>query len=129
MALKVTRKYINTANELISELDLNEIPDNAQPGTIIRSKDVRIDLQGMFSKENQRFANIQIQMNIPRPKKKKNKSTTIALLLLQAGEHFPVEYIHIALRESLERQGAIILRRIRGTCPEDDDQKEDYVLQ
>ena len=52
---------------------------------------------------------IQIQMNIPRTKK--NKSTTIAFVMLQAGENFPVEYIQKALFLSLDMKGTIILQK------------------
>ena len=105
----VFKKYINAANELILEWDVQEIPRYAGTKKYYTNKDVRIDLQGTYG-DKVRFANIQIQMNNVQ-RNKKIKSTTIAIVQLQAGETFPAKYIQKALFLSLDRQGAITLQK------------------
>ena len=60
---------------------MNGIGPNANAGTLFHKNDARIDLQGLFNQNNMRFANIQIQMNVPRVP---GESTTIAVASREA---------------------------------------------
>ena len=104
----VNYKYRTAARTLISRWNLNGIALNANAGTLFNNDDARIDLQGLFNQNNMRFANIQIQMNVPRVP---GESTTIAIIRLQAGKHFPIGYIRKALLESLVQKGLVILQQ------------------
>ena len=103
------KKYEKSAYELIDNWKVREISSKSAQGRYSQNKLVRIDLQGKFNDENNIcFANIQIQMNIPRPK---GKSTTIATVLLEMGEDFPLEHIRRAFMSSLKEKGSIKLRK------------------
>ena len=104
----VNGDYIIAARELIMTWKLKTIARKSKfPAEIDKNELVRIDLQKMYDNSKVCFANIQIQMNIPRVP---GESTTIAMIQLQAGEDFPPRYIRRALRESLDREMNIKLQ-------------------
>ena len=92
---------------------MTSIPSNAKARKYLIDTLVRIDLQGLFNDDNNIcFANLQIQMNI---KRKPGQSTTLATVLLEAGEKFPFKYIRKAFLHSFEMKGSIKLQKKKYT--------------
>uniref|UniRef100_A0A3B3TCY9 Uncharacterized protein n=1 Tax=Paramormyrops kingsleyae TaxID=1676925 RepID=A0A3B3TCY9_9TELE len=89
------KKLRNEALDLINQWSH---PSLSNPGTISKSSNVRIDLQGSFNRNNLRYHNLQIQMNTQRSS---GSSTTIAQASVPDGTSD--EYIRLALKLSLEK--------------------------
>ena len=94
----------------IAQWNLDQIEVRRRPGTLLNVGNVRIDLQGVINQDDTYFANIQIQLNIQRAP---GQSTTIAAILLQAGQNIPVRYIRKALLLSLQEHGTVQLQTHR----------------
>ena len=106
----VNRNIRNDAERAIAEWNQNQIEANSRAGTLLNGDNVRVDLQGLINRRGIRFANIQIQINTRRAP---GQTTTIAAVLLPAGEHIPVRYIRRALLLSLERHATVVLQTNR----------------
>uniref|UniRef100_A0A3B1JFT4 Uncharacterized protein n=1 Tax=Astyanax mexicanus TaxID=7994 RepID=A0A3B1JFT4_ASTMX len=82
--------------ELIAKWNNGYLRDKAKSG-LIKSKNLRIDLQGVFPRENQRYYNLQIQINRPRIN---GESTTVSQVLIPVDPEIPASYVHRAFTES-----------------------------
>ena len=59
-------KQRKEAREIIDESLPDCIDKNKRSGTLVKTKLVRLDLQGQFHHNGMRYANLQIQLNQPR---------------------------------------------------------------
>ena len=126
------KKESDEAREMIEEEAPTFIDKNSRPKTLVKGELVRLDLQGLFNRpDGKRYANLQIQLNKPRYSELeeqldesqeteddqagataevgKPKSTTIAIVLMPAGENIPENISRQAFEGSLNnREKAII---------------------
>lgn len=91
----------NAATGIIAMWVIDGFVGNERSGTLYTSGNMRIDLQGMFSRNGMRYANIQVQTG----------SNTLAGIAVRTGQAFPIRYIRRALNESLYRSRFIYLDR------------------
>ncbi|KAL0147519.1 hypothetical protein M9458_057168 [Cirrhinus mrigala] len=75
------KQWRNDAENLISRWENVHLVDQAR-SNLITSGNLRIDMQGSFTRNNQRYYNLQIQVNVQR---KKGESTTVAQILIPDG--------------------------------------------
>ncbi|XP_040905169.1 uncharacterized protein LOC121189280 [Toxotes jaculatrix] len=95
----------NEAINLINRWDNQGLGDRAR-SNLIRSEEgnLRLDLQGLINRNNQRYYNLQIQINSARSSR---ESTTLAQIIVPIDTS--AEYMRLAFRESLQRRARITL--------------------
>ena len=92
---KPIKKLFNKALELINQWN-NQRLSGQDRSNLIRSRELRIDNQGLCNRNNQRCYNLQIQINGPRAP---GESTTVAQIIVPVDTS--AEYMRLAFRESL----------------------------
>lgn len=95
------RSLRTEAADLINRFE-NQGLGNQARSNLVTSQNLRIDLQGLFNRGNQRFYNLQIQWNIQRSNR---RSTTLAQIMVPIDT--PAGIMREAFRLSLERQARI----------------------
>lgn len=79
-----------------------------QKGTLVKTNTFRIDMQGMVPRDNQRYYNLQIQMNVRR---QKGQSTTYSQVLVPENlEGVSTEYVRDAFITSYKETAGITIR-------------------
>uniref|UniRef100_A0A4W6G7H0 Tubulin polymerization promoting protein n=1 Tax=Lates calcarifer TaxID=8187 RepID=A0A4W6G7H0_LATCA len=73
------RRLNDEARNLINQWDQQDL--GTQGRTVITSDHLRIDLQGVITRGNQRYYNLQIQINVPRA----GRSTTLSQIIVPFG--------------------------------------------
>lgn len=94
-------RWRNDALGLINQWDNGYLRTQAR-SNLIKSDDLRIDLQGSFPRNNRRYYNLQIQRNVRRPPR---ESTTISQIIVADG--VSEDNIRRAFQESLDRQARV----------------------
>lgn len=95
------RQWRNDAENLINRWN-NGYLRNRATSNLIRSDDLRIDLQGTFPRNNRLYYNLQIQRNVRRSSR---ESTTISQIIVADG--VSEDHIRRAFRESLNRRARV----------------------
>ncbi|KAK2906649.1 hypothetical protein Q8A67_005634 [Cirrhinus molitorella] len=95
------KKWKDEADDLIDKWNNGYLVDQARSKRI-KSDNLRIDMQGSFKRNNQRYYNLQIQINA---KRKKGESTTVAQIIIPDG--VPVPYVQRAFQDSFNLQAKI----------------------
>ncbi|XP_018516882.1 uncharacterized protein LOC108873230 [Lates calcarifer] len=95
--------YFEEALGLINRWDGRGLGQQAR-SNLVTSSNLRIDLQGLFPRNNQRYYNLQVQVNRQRGK---GESTTLAHIEVPVDT--PLEYMRLALRESLQNRARVSL--------------------
>lgn len=108
----------NEITELILRWNNGYLGYRARSG-LITSDNLRIDLQGTFPRSNQRYCNLQIQINEQR---QPGTSTTVAQVIVPQNEDIPDDYIRMAFEESIRRRAKITVTVSPGYCPARRDQ-------
>uniref|UniRef100_A0A3B3SXK0 Tubulin polymerization promoting protein n=1 Tax=Paramormyrops kingsleyae TaxID=1676925 RepID=A0A3B3SXK0_9TELE len=88
---------------IISRWDNSYLVNQAR-SQLITTENLRIDLQGLCVRNNQRYYNLQIQVNRPR---QSGTSTTVAQVLIPQNADVPSRYIRRAFTESLNLQARV----------------------
>ncbi|KAJ8259549.1 hypothetical protein GJAV_G00170720 [Gymnothorax javanicus] len=91
------------ALDLINRWDNQRLGDQAR-SNLITSDHLRIDLQGLINRNNQRYYNLQIQENRQRSSR---ESTTLSQIIVPVDTS--AEYMRLAFRESLQRRARVTL--------------------
>ncbi|MCI4388986.1 hypothetical protein PGIGA_G00092460 [Pangasianodon gigas] len=97
------QKWKNEARNLISRWNNGYLVDQAR-SQLITSDNLRIDMQGLINRNNQRYYNLQIQVNVRR---RPGQSTTVAQIIVPAG--VPDRYIRRAFWESFRRRARVFV--------------------
>ena len=114
-------RITNLSNQDITRSALSVVADlkkkavcigkSTKSGTLVKDKNVRIDFQGRFAQDGQKYANIQMQINKHR---RKGESTTISAVYVQTDHEgvvqIPMRYVRDALYRSLHKSREIWLR-------------------
>ncbi|XP_072526528.1 uncharacterized protein [Salminus brasiliensis] len=82
----------------------NSVLRNQPKSGLISSGDLRIDLQGLVNRGNQRYYNLQIQLNVHR---NNGESTTVAQILIPEEPEIPTRYVRRAFLESFRRRAKV----------------------
>lgn len=98
-----SHNYRAEAFKLINEWDGRGLGQQAR-SNLVTSRNLRIDLQGLFNRSNQQYYNLQVQVKSQRVS---GKSTTLAHI--EAPVDTPLEYMRLALRESLRNRATVSL--------------------
>lgn len=106
-------RYRNEITNLISRWNNGYLVNQARSG-LITSEHLRIDLQGIMNRYNQRYYNLQIQINTHR---QSGTSTTVAQVIVPQNEDIPDRYIRMAFIESFRRRARISVNVSHGYCP------------
>ncbi|XP_048042092.1 uncharacterized protein LOC125265739 [Megalobrama amblycephala] len=96
-------RWRNEAENLISRWNNQYLVDQSR-SNLIRSDNLRIDMQGTFNRNNQRYYNLQIQVNENR---RSGQSTTVSQIIVPRG--IPDRYIRRAFVESFERRARVFI--------------------
>ena len=111
------KKHRKEAKEIIEDKLPTFIDKNSGSGTLEKTKYVRLDLQGQFTSNGIRYANLQIQLNATTKSDGLTdeseeegedvvtdgpRSTTIALVLMPSGKEIPKAIMKEAFNGSLE---------------------------
>lgn len=99
----INRNLRFEANNLISRWNNQYLVDRAR-SELITSEHFRIDMQGIINRNNQRYYNLQIQLNVRR---NDNQSTTVSQIIVPDG--IPDRYIRRAFMESLNRRARVFV--------------------
>lgn len=76
--------------------------------TLLSEKNFRIDMQGMVNREEQRYYNLQIQMNVRRPR---GQSTTYSQVLVPKNlTGVPTPYVRNAFLKSYQKSAGVIIK-------------------
>ncbi|KAL0161680.1 hypothetical protein M9458_045405 [Cirrhinus mrigala] len=97
-------QWRNDAENLISRWKNVYLVDQAR-SNLIRSGNLRIDMQGIINRNNQRYYNLQIQVNVQR---RRGDSTTVAQILIPRG--IPERYVRRAFTESFDRRAKVSIK-------------------
>ena len=114
------------AREIIDESVPTFIDKNKGSGTLVKTKLVRLDLQGQLNYNGMRYANLQIQLNKPRMEGEEEeneamaevdtttdgfgkRSTTIAIVLMPSDKDIPKETMKMAFNGSLDNKVKAII--------------------
>ncbi|XP_051948308.1 uncharacterized protein LOC127619508 [Xyrauchen texanus] len=97
------RRWRNEAQNLISRWDNGYLVDQAR-SNLIHSDNLRIDMQGIITRNNQLYYNLQIQVNVSR---RPGESTTVSQIIVPGG--IPGRYIRRAFWESFQRQARVFV--------------------
>lgn len=98
-----SHNYRAEAFNLINEWDGRGLGQQAR-SNLVTSRNLRIDLQGLFNRSNQQYYNLQVQVKSQRVS---GESTTLAHN--EAPVDTPLEYMRLALRESLRNRATVSL--------------------
>lgn len=98
-----SHNYRAEAFNLINEWDGRGLGQRAR-SNLVTSRNLHIDLQGLFNRSNQQYYNLQVQVKSQRVS---GKSTTLAHN--EAPVDTPLEYMRLALRESLRNRATVSL--------------------
>ncbi len=93
----------NEASNLISRWNNGYLVDQAR-SNLITSENLRIDMQGLINRNNQRYYNLQIQVNMNR---RPGQSTTVSQIIIPSG--VPDRYIRRAFWESFRRRARVFV--------------------
>lgn len=107
---EVNQKLRNEAEELINRWNNGHLVNQAR-SNLITSEHFRIDMQGRVNRNNQRYYNLQIQLNVRRDR---NRSTTVSQIIVPDG--IPDNYIRTAFLESLNRQARVFVDVLQNQC-------------
>ncbi|XP_073800011.1 uncharacterized protein [Danio rerio] len=88
---------------LISFWDNGNLVEHAS-SNLMHSANVRIDMQGIINRNNQRYYNLQVQLNRPR---RPGESTTVSQVIVPRG--VPARYIRRAFIESFRRRARVFI--------------------
>ncbi|EFX80543.1 hypothetical protein DAPPUDRAFT_304016 [Daphnia pulex] len=88
----------NAGTDAVALFSRTSFSKNENGKTLVKTKDIHIDLQGMFDQYGKRWANLQIQMNGAQ-----TSPTTIGTVFLEAGKTFPIRLIKNALVVSMQQ--------------------------
>lgn len=102
-AIADSHNYRAEAFNLINEWDGRGLGQQAR-SNLVTSRNLRIDLQGLFNRSNQQYYNLQVQVKSQRVS---GESTTLAHN--EAPVDTPLEYMRLALRESLRNRATVSL--------------------
>uniref|UniRef100_A0A8C2AXH9 Uncharacterized protein n=1 Tax=Cyprinus carpio TaxID=7962 RepID=A0A8C2AXH9_CYPCA len=97
------RRWRNEARNLISRWNNGYLVDQAR-SNLITSDNLRIDMQRPINRNNQRYYNLQIQVNMPRVS---GESTTVSQIIVPDG--VPERYIRRAFLESFSRRARVFV--------------------
>ncbi|XP_057179965.1 uncharacterized protein LOC130547735 [Triplophysa rosa] len=100
---KVDQNLKTEAQILISRWKNEYLVDRAK-SKLITSMNLRIDMQGIIKRNNQRYYNLQVQLNTNRGP---NRSTTVSQIIVPDG--IPDRYIRRAFCESLNRRARVFV--------------------
>ncbi|XP_046699136.1 uncharacterized protein LOC124381483 isoform X1 [Silurus meridionalis] len=92
-------------SDLIENWKNDKLPDQAK-SELIKSKNLRIDLQGLLKRSNQNYYNLQIQIN---KKRGNNESTTLAQVIMPVDEDIPDRYVRRAFAESAKQRARVFI--------------------
>ncbi|XP_021328370.2 uncharacterized protein si:ch73-144l3.2 [Danio rerio] len=96
-------KFKHEVENLVSQWDNGYLVDQAR-SNLLRSADVRIDMQGLINRNNLRYYNLQVQRNVPR---RAGESTTVSQIIVPPG--VPARYIRRAFIESLRMRAQVFI--------------------
>ncbi|XP_016107239.1 uncharacterized protein [Sinocyclocheilus grahami] len=97
------KQWRNDAENLINSWENLHLVDQAR-SNLIKSGNLRIDMQGIIKRNNQRYYNLQIQVNVQR---KKGESTTVAQIIIP--DEIPERYVRRAFLESFNRRARVFI--------------------
>ncbi len=93
----------NDAENLINSWENTYLVDQAR-SNLIRSGNLRIDMQGIINRNNQIYYNLQIQVNV---KRNGGESTTVAQIIIPGG--IPERYVRRAFLESFDCRARVFI--------------------
>lgn len=109
-AIADSHNYRKEALDLINQWDGRGLGQQAR-SNLVTSSNLRIDLQGLFNRSNQQYYNLQVQVN---GQSGSGESTTLAHNEVPVDT--PLEYMRLALRESLRNRATVSLEVTDQSC-------------
>ena len=99
--------------EVIGKFEVNKIPSKA--GTIVKTDNFRIDMQGKFKNQNKEYYNLQLQHNVQRSQ---GKYTTYAAVILAEEDisYLRNRVVRNAFLESFKKVAKVTLRKGQKSC-------------
>ncbi|XP_073793183.1 uncharacterized protein [Danio rerio] len=98
--------YRSEAAILIGNWDNSYLVSQTR-SNLIKTKSIRIDMQGMVNRHNLRYHNLQIQVNVPRGGNM--PSTTLSQVFVPENIYVPDRYVRRAFQESMVRRARIFI--------------------